>query len=704
MKKRPCWAFWVGLILFAAVCLAYPAVAEENEEIEENADITQIGEITVTATKTNVDQELSPVTSYSVDREDLDSQPSHYMNNFGEFIRDIPGVSVGQYYPWGPPWVQLRGTGHFLQRTVYLIDGMPVHAFLSPAINPNDIDQVDVVLGPSSALYGASAAGGAVNIVTRSGKADEGINAQVAYGENNTFKPSLSIGDEKDNFCYRFSYSSEISDGYQMKPVDGMIELSNLGKPQYISGASVEDNDYRYHWLSGKMGWDNHKGTSVTLALNYMDRYLYGGQSNAITNDHGDTVVSNLKLTHQFTDWMKLTATTGYQYQSIPSQANGGASLVDGVIVVDDTITGTEDWDRNRIPFELQGDFTILPNNVLTAGLYFAREEETTNDFEPTGEQTYRYELTTDMTAVYLQDQMFFMDDRLSILLGGRYDKWEYKDIYDSGSSNPTPDDVDKDKVTYRGGVKFRFNDILAMQTSAGTAFWPGNPKWFFQNKNTGSTWREANTDLEPEETWMVDLGADITIPDWNTLFRITGYHGVIENIMAYTYNDNQPYSTTLIQTRNIGEAEINGVELYLKQPITQHLAFTGSLTLNDSEITEDKTNPDNVGNQLRNSPDYFGSLGLRYQNHELFNCEVLLRFSDSRYYTDNNEDLPYFHMEAYETIDAKIWRDWALSEKVTLHTAVSAVNLLDEDYATEIVYVNPGRYVECMVGVRYTF
>ncbi len=690
---------WTGIMLFFAVCLVYPAMAEQGQD-----DTSQIDGITVTATKTSVDQELSPVSAYSVDREDLDFQPSYYMNNFGEFIRDLPGVSVGQYYPWGPPWVQLRGTGHFLQRTAYLIDGIPVHAFLSPAINPNDIEQVDVVLGPSSALYGPSAAGGAVNIITRSGKAKEGINAQVGYGSNNTFKPSLSIGDEKDNFSYRFSYAGEISDGYKMKPVEGMVKLSTLGKPQYIKTSSVEDNDYSYQWLSGKMEWNNHQDTIVTLALNYMDRYLYGGQKNLITNDHGDTVVSNLRVSHKFTDQVKLTATTGYQYQSIPSQANGGASLVNGVVVVDDTITEIEDWDRTRVPFELQGDFTILPNNVLTVGLYFAREEETSYDYDPDGTQTYRYELTTDQSAVYLQDQMFFMDDRLSILGGVRYDKWEYTDIYDSGSSNSTPDDVEKDTVTYRGGVKFRVNNMLALHSSAGTAYWPGNAKWLFKNKNTGDTWREANTDLEPEETWMVDLGADITIPDWNTLIKVTAYHGVIENIMAYTYEDNMPHSNQLIKTRNIGEAEINGVEFYLKQPITKHLAFTGSLTLNNSEITEDKTNQANVGNQLRNSPDYFGSLGLRYQNPDLFNWQVLFRFSDDRFYDDKNEDLPYYHMEAYETLDVKVWKDWALSEKVTLRTQISAVNLLDEEYATEIVYVNPGRYVECMMGVRYAF
>lgn len=60
--------------------------------------------------------------------------------------------------------------------------------------------------------------------------------------------------------------------------------------------------------------------------------------------------------------------------------------------------------------------------------------------------------------------------------------------------------------------------------------------------------------------------------------------------------------------------------------------------------------------------------------------------------------------MESYETIDAKIWRDWQLTPKITLYTALSGVNLLDKEYATEIVYVNPGRYFECMTAFRYAF
>lgn len=685
----------VGLCLL----LAGTALAEEEKAVS-------LGDMTVTATKTTVDESLAPVEAYTVDRENIDGQPNYYMNNFGELIRDIPGVHVAQYYPWGPPWVHLRGTGHFLQRSVYLIDGIPIHAFLSPAIHSDDIESVDVVLGPSSALYGASAAGGAVNLNTRRGRPGEGVAAKVSYGSNNTIRSTASVGDDNGTVHYRFSVSEDISDGYQMKPVDGMVELYNLGKRNYLKTASVEDNEYEHYWVSGKAGWRNDKGTSLTCSVNYLNRYLYGGQPNSITNDNGDTVVSSLQFTHLLGDWGRLSASTGYQFQSIPSQDNAGASLVNGEVIVDDTVSLTTEWDRNHFPFELQSDFYLGSNNILTTGLSYANETEDMDKYSgSTGSQTYRYDLTTDMLGLYLQDQMFFLDQRLSILAGMRYDEWKYSDIYDSGSSNPEPESVTKDHVTARGGAKYLVNDTVSVRGSIGTAFWPGNPKWYFQNLNTGSTWREANPDLEPEETWMADLGTDLNIAATKTMIRITGYYGVIENIMAYTYEEHptEP-ETTLVKTRNIGEAEIYGLEFYVKQPIGEHLCFTGSLTLNHSEITKDNTNPDNEGNQLRNAPDYWGSLGLRYTRPEWVNGEILYRFSDDRYYDDNNEDLPYFHMKAYETLDIKLWRDWRLSRKWLLQTALSCVNITDEEYATEIVYVNSGRHVEATMGFRYLF
>jgi len=710
MFIKRCFTTLLAVGLTAALCVApawaagdsnSTAAAQEAKEAAAKKKAAAMGEVTVTATKTEVDPATVPFTMHTVDRQAIDDQPNHFMNNLGEFIRDVPGVHVAQYYPWGPPWIHLRGTGYFIGRTIYLVDGLPLNPFLSVAVNPNDVDQVDVLLGPSSALYGANASGGAVNYMTRKGRAGMGAVAKIAYGSNNTIRPHTHVGDKVGNFDYYLSYSGDYSDGYQMKPLDGMLDLYHRGKKQYLKEASYEDNKWRNSWVAGKFGWENQGGTRLELAVNYNRRYLYGGQQNLILNDNGDILVSSLKFETPLSAWGKLKLSGGYQWDDHPQQYNNGLSMKNGQVVLDSTINYTYDWTRKTTPFEGQVDLYPWKGNVLTVGAFWSREKEERTYNYTSGSSTHS-EWTTDQTAVYLQDQQLLLNDKLSLMAGVRYDHWRYHDVFIQGNEPQEPDAITKETTTYRGGVKYRFNEYVAVRSSAGTAFWPGTALWFFQNTTSGNTWREANPDLEPEETWMVDLGVDVTLPAWGTFLGVTGYYGEIKDMVSYSYDEN-PYveGGSIIRTKNIGGARIQGVELQMRQPLTKELFFFGSLTLNSSRIKDD---PNNDGNQLRNAPDYWGSVGLRYLNPKLFNAEALFRFSDSRYYDDENTELPYFHMKAYETVDAKIWRDWQLAPDWVLNTCFSAVNIFDEDYATEIVYVNPGRYLEFSVGVRYLF
>jgi outer membrane cobalamin receptor len=133
--------------------------------------------------------------------------------------------------------------------------------------------------------------------------------------------------------------------------------------------------------------------------------------------------------------------------------------------------------------------------------------------------------------------------------------------------------------------------------------------------------------------------------------------------MVSYRYDVNPDVpGGTIIRTQNLGKAEIAGVELMLQQRLTKYLSLFGALTLNRSKLKDSGANTDN---QLRNAPDYWGSLGLRYLNPALVNAQVVLRFSDDRYYDDENTDLPYFHMGAYETVDAKVWKDLEAQRQV---------------------------------------
>lgn len=686
-------------IFFAGIMLVSACTADVFAAKSETHSLSPV---TVTATKTEVDKESVPFSAVSVDRETIDSQPRFYMDNVGELVRDLPGVHVGQYYPWGPPWIHLRGTGYFIGRTVYLVDGLPIAPFMASTVSTRDVEQVDVLLGPSSALYGANASGGVVNFITRDGQEGMGANAELSYGSNNTIRPHASVGNKKDNLQYYLSYSGDYSDGYKMKPVNDALTLYNLGKKQYLLEASMEDNDYKTTYLTGKVKWKNDNGTGAWWSMNYAQRYLYGGQTNLVLDDNGDQVISTFGFDTRLGDIGKIKLSGAYQYYEHPQQYIKGLSLVNNQLSFDSSIVRNYDWTINRVPLEVQTDFYLSDNNVLTLGAFWCREEEERSNFYTATQKTSLSEWSTDQHALYLQDQMFFLDEKLSVVAGVRYDHWKYFDIYDEGSTNKTPDDVKKDHTTYRGGAKYKINENFAVRSSIGTAYWPGTALWFFQNISTGKSQREANPNLQPEKTWMADIGLDTSFPEIGVSFNITGYYGQIEDMVSYRYDETPLVEGgSIIRSQNLGGADIYGIEFELQKQFNKNFIFFTALTLNHSEVVDD---PVNDGHQLRNAPDYWGSVGLRYLNPEAVNGELLFRCSDDRYYDDENTELPFFHMKSYETVDAKIWRDFRIDKRWILTTALSAVNILDEDYETEIVYVNPGRYLEGTVGVRYLF
>ncbi|MEY6433798.1 TonB-dependent receptor [Thioalkalicoccus limnaeus] len=663
-------------------------------------------EMVVTATKTGVDPASVPFTVHSVDATEIQRQPQPYLTNIGELIRDLPGVSVGQVYPLGPPWIQLRGTGYFVGRTIYVVDGLPLlEPIVSTTIHPNDVERIDVVLGPSSALYGPNASGGVVNVITRRGAPGMGATGAIAYGSFDTWRPQASVGGGSGDMDYYLSYSGDISNGYPFNPVSAGIELWDLGQRQYLPSATLTDAAYEKHHVSTSLGWRNAQGASVRLAANYMNADQDAGQPNRTITDDGDQLITSLTAEVPVADTAIVRFRGGYQYFNRPSTNTGGLTL-DGArnLVLNSTPTLSGLWGpRTFIPLELQTDLFLGDNNILTGGVFFSHlDDNRSNRSAATGQLLSKSSWKTDNLAFYLQNQTFLLDDRLSLVAGLRHDSWKYYDIFDSGSTNRTPPDVSKHYTTYRGGARFQVNDQLALRGSAGTAFWPGATIWFFQNLSTGMTWREANPNLDPEKTWMVDLGADMQFPTTGAQLGLTAYYGKITDMVSYRYDENPDLpGGSIIRTQNLGGAEIYGLEILGTQPITEHLSFRASLTLNRSRI-EDTGTLD--GNQLRNAPDYHGSIGFQYLNPTLVNADLRLRFSDSRYYDDENTDLPYFLMDAYETLDLKVWRDWKVAKDLTLTTSLSAINLLDQDYQLELHYVAPGRYLEGQVALHYAF
>jgi TonB-dependent SusC/RagA subfamily outer membrane receptor len=96
----------------------------------------------------------------------VDDKLATYNNVFDIIKGRVPGVMVSGNS------IQIRGPNSFFLSTepLYLIDDVPVDATAVASLNPQDVERIEILKGPSSAIYGSRGANGVVAIYTKRGK------------------------------------------------------------------------------------------------------------------------------------------------------------------------------------------------------------------------------------------------------------------------------------------------------------------------------------------------------------------------------------------------------------------------------------------------------------------------------------------------------------------------------------------------------
>ncbi len=126
-------------------------------------------------------------------------------------LQTVPGLHVTPYGGAGSlTSVFTRGAGS--NQTLVMINGIPVNDPSSPAGAANlanipleNVDRVEVVRGPQSALYGSQAIGGVINIITKTGSKEPVTTAKIEVGTLGTINTSASTGGSIGATDYFFS-------------------------------------------------------------------------------------------------------------------------------------------------------------------------------------------------------------------------------------------------------------------------------------------------------------------------------------------------------------------------------------------------------------------------------------------------------------------------------------------------------------------
>ncbi|MFQ3458764.1 TonB-dependent receptor [Bradyrhizobium sp. UFLA06-06] len=174
---------------------------------------------TLAATRDGLNRAPTGQTQTTIDRSQFDNRPAF---SVADVLRDSPGISIKQGNGPRDFGISIRGSnarnGFGIRNLVIFDDGFPVTQpdglSRSDLIDPRAYGAIDVVRGPSSALYGNYATGGALNFRTRPGGTIDGVEYGVDGGSFGYLNNYLAAGKKVGNFEGSLFASDARGDGY----------------------------------------------------------------------------------------------------------------------------------------------------------------------------------------------------------------------------------------------------------------------------------------------------------------------------------------------------------------------------------------------------------------------------------------------------------------------------------------------------------
>lgn len=721
-----------NLVILIACGLAFPLVTIADNP--NNAAI-QLGDMVVTATKTEKKIEEAPGSVTVIDEEDLQKQN---IQTLDEAFNSLSGVfnKRAKGLMDATPSVSMRGFKGD-QYTLILLDGQPMNDAYTGGIEwgtmpVNNIERIEVVRGAASALYGGNAMGGVINIITKDPEKLE-LEASGGYGTNNTKSYGFSAGNRFwDRLSIRFGFEEETTDGYDTTPV---LSTISAGNGNVSGGYPMDDkNGDPTKWVVGDKG-DNgglHRNINGKLSLDYSDtgnvsitttsgRHEYDyGSPNTYLGTFGDTTtytdagsgqrarfqpndfISSTGIGRNDTDTYALAVKELFGHVEIHAQA--------GTVQSDDRYTletgsGSADYynspgslkiTENESWFtELSGNIPLGESHLFTLGTSYRTDKSDTNDYSVPYYRSYNGKSASTFYSggrsrtwsLFAQDEWQIIDP-FTLYLGGRYDSW----TVDDGASG-----IPGLETTYDSNTDSSFSPKVAavwkalsdttVRTSVGHAFRAPTLYELYRSWVSGTTTYLSNPDLEPETVWSYELGIDQFFFNRKTRVSLTGYRNDIDDLIYYQTQGN-------IKARmNAGKARTYGLELEASQKVTDWLILWGNFTYTDAKIIDNPTDPASEDKRIEGIPETAWNVGMDSQ-YQWFKGSLV-----GRYYSKLDEDTEDGVYSTYEPaffLDAKITlTPWKWGE-----LSFSVENILNDKYYE--YYKTDGRTFFTKLTVRY--
>lgn len=266
----------------------------------------EVGEVTITSTRTGREIEAEPTRVEAIDEEEIDEKISMRPANVSMVLHESTGIQVQQTSATSnTQTVRIQGLdGRYTQ---ILKDGFPAYGGFSGSLSlleipPLDLKQVEVIKGPSATLFGGDAIAGVVNFVTKD--PGEGPVTTLILNQTSALGTDVSVFNSRK--FKRFGYTLLGSGNYQKEYDVDDDEFTELPKTKafgFTPKLFFYLNDRTTLTVGNSFSYQNRKGGDVIALRGTPNaQHTYFEENRSIRN------VTTFNLDHQFADGSRLFA------------------------------------------------------------------------------------------------------------------------------------------------------------------------------------------------------------------------------------------------------------------------------------------------------------------------------------------------------------------------------------------------------------
>lgn len=584
---------WVYFIMFVLLSSSEAfAAQQENPNIEQTEssssldvlaalDIEELAKVKVITIATGTSRPISeaPAIATVITAQDLDAMGA---TNLDDAIESIPGMHVART-EINSSIYQVRGlTTKFNSQILVMINGIPITSMFRGdrngpigAVPIQMISRIEVIRGPGSALYGADAVAGVINVVTKTADDIQGTKLGARVGSFHTYETWALHGRTYDDLktslmvTYRETagHQREVSEDAQtrldrLRGTDASLAPGpmNLMEKRVALDLSAEKDKLR---LRGSYQgiFDQGTGQGVNEALDSHGR-LGHGRATADLTYHDPAIGEHWDLTSVLS-FQHANQTIERDLNLFPPGSNLGTGVYPNGVI------GNPEYKETRFRFENSAFYTGFQDHRIRLGAgYFLGEiyeTRSSRNFDPA---TFAPQATetdaSDTSAVflpeknrsnifgYVQDE-WKMSSRWDFTAGVRYDHYS-----DFGSA-----------VNPRAAIVWKTTEKLTTKFLYGRAFRAPSLVELYTTNNPVTL---GNPDLRPEKIDVYELAWAYQVrSDWSTGLNLFYYKAT--DLIALVRNGNGLTATA----QNFGEQTGHGFELETKLKASPNLFLTAN-------------------------------------------------------------------------------------------------------------------------------